>query len=218
MQTPYQIYKRLFKQYGPQHWWPADTAFEVMVGAILTQNTSWTNVEKAIVNLKKEKALNCNKIVAMQEQQLASLLKPVGYFNVKARRLKNFCHWYQNTQQPQKNDTEKLRKELLAINGVGPETADDMLLYAFHRPVFVIDAYTRRLFTRLGLIEGEPNYEELRQWFEKKLQRVDDKVRVFNEYHGLIVQHAKQHCTARKPLCETCCLKRVCVFHCHYLG
>ena len=183
-----------------------------MVGAILTQNTSWNNVEKAIANLKQEQALTCNKIVVMKDERLALLLKPVGYFNVKARRLKNFCNWYQRVKKPEKLDTESFLKELLAINGVGPETADDMLLYAFQRPVFVIDAYTRRIFTRLRMIQGEPGYEELRHWFEKKLKRVDNKVELFNEYHGLVVRHAKVHCTARKPLCETCCLNKVCGF------
>lgn len=212
MLTPYQVYQRLFKQYGQQQWWPADSPFEVMVGAILTQNTSWTNVEKAISNLKKEKLLACKKIVKMSERRLASLLKPVGYFNVKARRLKNFCDWYQAVTKPDQLTTDSLRTELLSINGVGPETADDMLLYAFERPVFVIDAYTRRLFSRLDLIEEEAGYEELRIWFEKKLKRHNNKVNLFNEYHALIVRHAKEHCSVRKPVCETCCLKRFCTF------
>ena len=212
MLTPYQIYQRLFKQYGRQHWWPADSPFEVMVGAILTQNTSWTNVEKAIVNLKRERLLTCNKLVKMSEKQLASLLRPVGYFNVKARRLKNFCDWYQTVKNPEQIVTASLRSELLSIIGVGPETADDMLLYAFNRPVFVIDAYTRRLFYRLGLIDEGIEYEELRQWFETKLNRHKNKVKLFNEYHALIVRHAKNHCSARKPVCETCCLNDKCSF------
>ena len=212
MLTPYQIFQRLFKQYGPQYWWPADKPFEVMVGAILTQNTSWTNVEKAIANLKQAKALTCSKMIKMSDEQLALSLKPAGYFNVKARRLKNFCHWYHACNKPENMTTKSLRQELLSINGVGPETADDMLLYAFNRPVFVIDAYTHRLFSRLGLVKDEPGYEELRLWFETKLNRVENKVEVFNEYHALIVHHAKQHCRARKPICETCCLGKVCSY------
>lgn len=183
-----------------------------MVGAILTQNTSWTNVEKAITNLNRNEALSCHKIIKMSDEKLAELLRPVGYFNVKARRLKNFCNWYQASNKPEQKNTECLRKELLSINGVGPETADDMLLYAFDRPVFVIDAYTRRLFSRLELIEVKEGYEKLRLWFETKLKRVENKVALFNEYHALIVQHAKAHCRSKKPLCETCCLKVSCAF------
>ena len=212
MLTPYRIFQKLLKQYDYQYWWPANSPFEVMVGAILTQNTSWTNVEKAIINLNKNKALSCHKIIKMSDENLAELLRPVGYFNVKARRLKNFCNWYQTSNNSEQTNTDCLRRELLSINGVGPETADDILLYAFRRPVFVIDAYTRRLFSRLELIEDNKSYEELRSWFETKLKRVKNKVALFNEYHALIVQHAKAHCRARKPLCETCCLKRSCAY------
>jgi endonuclease-3 related protein len=210
--TPFQIYQRLIKYYGHQHWWPADSPFEVMVGAVLTQNTSWTNVEKAINNLSQQKLLDCTKIVSISEKKLASHIRPVGYFNVKAKRLKNFCIWYQNNNT-ESMSTDQLRHELLSINGVGPETADDILLYACERPVFVIDAYTRRLFQRLGLIEGEENYEELRHWFEEKLKRHEHKVSLFNEYHALIVRHAKEHCRARTPLCEGCCLNDACEYY-----
>lgn len=212
MLTPYQIYQRLFKLYGRQQWWPAESAFEVMVGAILTQNTSWSNVEKVITNLKQEKLLSCDKLIKLSERRLASFLKPVGYFNVKARRLKNFCNWYQAVKCPEEIETADLRRELLSINGVGPETADDMLLYAFHRPVFVIDAYTRRLFSRLDLIDDNQDYEVLRGWFEGKLKRHDNKINLFNEYHALIVRHAKERCRARKPVCEACCLNEGCSF------
>ncbi|MGD8784911.1 MAG: endonuclease III domain-containing protein [Thioalkalispiraceae bacterium] len=213
MLTPYQIYQKLYKQHGQQNWWPADSPFEVMVGAILTQNTSWTNVEKAIENLKRENVLDCSRLLAMNNKKLASLLRPVGYFNVKAERLKNYCHWYlafnkSKTVLP----TESLRKELLAINGIGPETADDILLYAFQRPVFVIDAYTRRLFSRLGMVEAATSYEELRLWFEKKLNRHKNKTELFNEYHALIVHHAKHHCRAKNPACAGCGLKNNCGF------
>ncbi|MGD8926863.1 MAG: endonuclease III domain-containing protein [Thioalkalispiraceae bacterium] len=212
MLTLYQVYQRLFKYYGPQYWWPAESRFEVMVGAVLTQNTSWTNVEKAIANLKQAKALNCKTLVNMNHNKLAELLKPVGYFNVKAKRLKNFCSWFQQVKKSGMIPTESLRLQLLSINGVGPETADDILLYAFNRPVFVIDAYTYRLVDRLGLIMEHPGYEALRNWFERKLARVNEKVRVFNEYHALIVRHAKEHCRARAPVCNTCCLRYKCVY------
>jgi endonuclease-3 related protein len=207
-----QIFQRLLRSYGPQHWWPAETAFEVMVGAVLTQNTSWVNVERAIANLKQQNALSASHIVAMPHKRLARLLTPVGYFNVKATRLKNFCHWYDSVgglPRLQRLTTVTLRKRLLDVNGIGPETADDMLLYAFDRPVFVIDAYTRRLFLRLGMIEGGESYETLRHLFEAKLKRVKDKVMLFNEYHALIVHHAKYYCRS-KPVCSECCLRRYC--------
>jgi endonuclease-3 related protein len=208
----FQIYKFLLQHYGEQGWWPADTPFEVMVGAILTQNTSWRNVEKAIENLKAASALDANTLLQMQTETLAQWLRPVGYYNVKAARLKNFCHWYiaQGGYRQLKNlDTPDLRDELLSINGVGPETADDMLLYAFQCPVFVIDAYTRRLFERLGYMEQDVGYENLRIWFETKLNRIDKKVQVFNEYHALIVHHAKHHCK-KNPVCTGCCLGEIC--------
>ncbi len=211
-----QLYERLHKAYGLQHWWPADTPFEVMVGAVLTQNTAWSNVEKAISNLKVHHHLDAEAIATASHQQLAHWLKPSGYFNIKAKRLQNFCRWYlaQGGYTALNHlDTLTLRKALLSVNGIGPETADDIVLYAFHRPVFVIDAYTRRLLTRLGLITGEERYEELRAFCEKGLSRADDKVNMFNEFHALIVMHAKVACK-KKPLCAECALER----HCPALG
>ena len=208
----YSIYQRLLKAYGQQHWWPGDTAFEIMVGAVLTQNTSWTNVERAIANLKQHDALSDDAILSMSHKRLAGLLTSVGYFNVKATRLKHFCAWHRQhagVTSLRAVDTHALRAMLLSIHGVGPETADDILLYALKRPVFVIDAYTRRLFTRLGYLQGNESYETLRSWFETKLIRVRDKVAVFNEYHALIVHHAKYFCRS-KPCWETCCLKNDC--------
>jgi len=208
----YQIYRRLLVNYGPQDWWPGDTPFEVMVGAVLTQNTSWTNVERAITRLKAEKALSAHKLLAISHKQLAAWLKPVGYFNVKARRLKNFCHWYTNRGGHRRLlhlQTNILRQELLEINGIGPETADDILLYAFERPVFVIDAYTRRLFQRLGFIGDDLAYEAIREWFERRLKRHKNKLQIFNEYHALIVHHAKHICKTR-PQCGQCCLNKMC--------
>ncbi|MCW8831644.1 MAG: endonuclease III domain-containing protein [Gammaproteobacteria bacterium] len=215
MSTP-QKYRRIFdlmfKAYGPQHWWPGDSPFEIMVGAVLTQNTSWSNVEKAVVHLKGNGALDPQAIIDTHHKRLASWLRPVGYFNVKAKRLKSFCQWYLEAGQFNRLarlDTDELRKALLSVNGVGPETADDILLYAFERPVFVIDAYTRRLFSRLGYIGGDEGYEALRVSFEKKLQKQPDLVQLFNEYHSLIVWHAKYFCKTR-PVCEGCCLRKHC--------
>jgi endonuclease-3 related protein len=207
-----QVYDALYRAYGAQHWWPGDSPFEVMVGAVLTQNTAWSNVEKAIANLKVHDALDPAVIHHTHAATLAAWLKPSGYFNIKARRLKNFCAWYLASgglAPLGRLGTQPLRKALLAVNGVGPETADDMLLYAFERPVFVIDAYTRRLFARLQLITGEESYEELRHYFEQGLGATVDNVGLFNEYHALIVAHAKSVCR-KKPQCAACCLRRRC--------
>ncbi len=210
------IYRSLHRHYGPQHWWPGETLFEIMVGAVLTQNTAWSNVEKAITNLKRARALSLSKIAAMPVQELARLIKPAGYFNVKARRLQNFCHWLQQQggeKIVQQWDDNRLRHGLLSVNGVGPETADDMVLYAFERPVFVIDAYTRRLFARLGLVGGDEGYETLRHLFESGLSKTvkqrEEQVKLYNEYHALIVIHAKDVCRKR-PRCGECCLRRQC--------
>lgn len=206
------IYNALYRYHGPQDWWPGDSPFEIMVGAVLTQNTAWVNVERAINNLLEADALSAETILEAHPTRLASWLKPSGYFNIKAKRLKNYCRWYlQNDAYPAlcKWSTEALRTGLLSVNGVGPETADDILLYAFDRPVFVIDAYTRRLFKRLGMIEGEEGYEGLRRFFESGLKNSTERVRLFNEYHALIVIHAKDFCKTR-PVCNECCLAGVC--------
>ena len=205
-----QVYQSLFKHYGPQHWWPADTPFEVMVGAVLTQNTAWSNVERAIVNLKENDCLSAERIIAVPENKLAAWLRPSGYFNIKAKRLRNICRWYIEAGEydaVKRMDTGQLRKALLSVNGVGPETADDILLYAFKRPVFVIDAYTRRMFSRLGMIEKDAGYEHLRATFEESLTK---DVKMFNEYHALIVIHAKEVCK-KAPLCSMCCLSAHCL-------
>jgi endonuclease-3 related protein len=178
------LFARLLRTWGPQHWWPGETPFEVMVGAVLTQNTAWTNVEKAITNLVARDWLDADRIVGLRRRDLARCLKPSGYFNVKAERL----------------------QALLAVKGVGPETADDMLLYAFDRPVFVVDAYTRRLFSRFGLCEGDEPYEQLRRAVEAAM---GPDVEVFNELHALIVRHAKEVCRVR-PRCADCVLAARC--------
>lgn len=204
-----EVYRRLFKAYGPRHWWPGDSAFEVMVGAVLTQNTAWTNVEKAITNLRRARALSPKAIVAIHPRRLASLIRPSGYFNVKAKRLRALCRWVLErggVKKLARMPTNELRTALLSIHGIGSETADDILLYAFHRPVFVIDAYTRRIFARLGVIQGAEDYETLRGYFENALA---SDVPLYNEYHALIVRHGKVTCR-KKPSCDVCCLGKIC--------
>ncbi len=203
------VYQRLYRHYGDRKWWPAESPFEVMVGAVLTQNTAWTNVEKAIVNLKSNQALDAKVLAELPPQLLAKWIKPSGYFNIKAKRLQNFCRWYvaQNGYRDlQKKSTDTLRAALLSVHGVGPETADDILLYAFNRPVFVIDAYTRRLMSRLGILDGNQDYESLRAAIEAALQ---PDVTLYKQYHALIVEHGKNSCRPR-PRCGDCVLRNDC--------
>ena len=197
------LYGRLFDAYGPQHWWPADTPFEVMVGAVLTQNTAWVNVEKAIIQLGKANKLELGAMYRMTETRLARLIRSSGYFNLKAKRLKALCHWLvenQGIDTLKTWDTPELRLALLDVHGIGPETADDILLYAFNRPVFVIDTYTRRLLKKLEIVQGDEDYESLRQMFESSLP--EDTV-LYNEYHALIVRHAKEKCVSPSE-CRHC--------------
>ena len=204
------IHRRLLEAYGPRGWWPADTPFEVMVGAVLTQNTAWVNVERAIHNLREREVLSAPALLALPLQELAAAIRPSGYFNVKATRLRHLCQWYVEHgghDGLDAWDTDALREGLLAVHGIGPETADDILLYAFRRPVFVIDAYTRRIYSRLGLIAGDEPYDTLRQAFEAALGPDEP---LFNEYHALIVRHAKVSCSARAPRCGSCCLRQIC--------
>lgn len=205
------VFHTLLSAYGPQDWWPGETPFEVMVGAILTQNTSWTNVEKAILNLKQASALSLQSMLLQSDQNLADLIYPAGYFNLKAKRLKHLCEFLMlnsATTNSSEIPIEQFRSELLAVNGIGPETADAILLYAFDKPVFVIDAYTRRIFSRLGSIAGDEGYEQLRLYFQGALP---NRVELFNEYHALIVKHAKLHC-AKRPSCNGCVLRRQCTW------
>jgi endonuclease-3 related protein len=203
------IHDTMLECYGPQHWWPAKTPFEVMIGAVLTQNTAWTNVERAIANLRDADCLTLERILACPQQQLAQLIRPSGYFNIKADRLLHLCRFVADAggvEALARLDDQTLRQAVLEVKGVGPETADDILLYAFHRPCFVIDAYTRRILSRVGLIGGKEPYESLRQVIEEALGR---DVALYNEYHGLIVRHAKEAC-AKKPECTGCCLAGLC--------
>ena len=199
------VYNALFNHFGPQHWWPGDTPFEIAVGAILTQNTNWGNVEKAIINLKKEKALNARTLHAMTHERLASLIKSAGYFNVKAGRLKNFlsflCNHYNGSmKRMSKEKRGKLRAELLNVNGIGPETADSILLYALEKPVFVIDAYTKRILHRHHITAESASYHEMQELFHRGLP--EDRL-LYNEYHALIVMAGKHYCKP-KPRCSEC--------------
>ncbi|MDA8192151.1 MAG: endonuclease III domain-containing protein [Gammaproteobacteria bacterium] len=203
------VYHDLFARYGPRHWWPADSPFEVMVGAVLTQNTSWTNVERALQRMKGIVALEAAPIAALPVDALADAVRPAGYYNVKAQRLQALCRWVVDQGDMEVlhgMETQALRTGLLGVHGVGPETADDIVLYAFGRPVFVIDAYTRRLFARLGFVQGHETYEDMREHFERALPH--DPV-LYNEYHALIVEHAKTTCRTR-PLCQECILRPRC--------
>ncbi|MFH1231895.1 MAG: endonuclease III domain-containing protein [Planctomycetota bacterium] len=200
------IYNRLLSHFGKQHWWPARTPFEVIVGAILTQNTNWSNVEKAINNLNSSGLLTPEKLHRCKLSDLAVLIKPAGYFNIKAGRLKNFMDYlFENYD----GDLERLfnksvfslREELLSVRGIGPETADSIVLYAAEKPSFVVDAYTYRIMFRHRLIPEETTYDELKAFFEESLQ---SDVKLFNEYHALLVRLGKTYCKKTKPLCNTC--------------
>lgn len=204
------IFDRLYTTYGPQGWWPADTRFEIFVGAVLTQNAAWTNVEYALEHLRAADALNAATTAAMAPTRLGALIRPSGYYNIKARRLQALCRFIVDAGGVEvlaQRETDTLRADLLAVHGIGHETADDIVLYAFHRPVFVIDAYTRRIFSRLGMCAGREPYEDLRTGFERAL---GPDVPVFQEYHALIVNHAKAACRKRQPACAECCLRRMC--------
>ncbi len=203
------FYQRLYSYFGPQHWWPSDSAFEVMVGAILTQNTNWVNVEKAIDNLKKYKLLTPAKVYSLSKQRLALLIQPAGYYNIKAKRLKNFLdffikHYKGSIKKMSGADTFNLRKELLAVNGVGPETADSILLYALNKPIFVVDAYTKRILLRHGFIKEDASYEQVQDLF---MQNINSDVQLFNEYHALLVRLGKEFCLKNRPRCNVCPLR-----------
>lgn len=205
-----EIYQLLYDAFGPQHWWPGETPFEIITGAILTQNTNWVNVEKAITNLKSANRLTPERLYHFNISQLAELIRPAGYYNMKAKRLNNFVNWlFDNYNGKLTNlesvDTEKLRRELLAIKGIGRETADSILLYALDRPVFVVDAYTARITSRHGLTEPGADYEQLRELFESNLPQ---DTRLFNEYHALLVKAGKEFCKP-KAKCPGCPLEKL---------
>ena len=197
------MYRLLYGAFGPQHWWPGDTPLEIAVGAILTQNTAWGNVEKAIAVLKSRRLLSLDRLTRLSPTELAPLIHSAGFHNIKAARLVAFVSWLKNSggfAAIARTPTPDLRSQLLACHGVGPETADSILLYALGRPVFVVDAYTRRILSRYGLIAGDEAYEHLRRLFESSLPR---DLRLYNEYHALLVRLAKVNCRSR-PICDSC--------------
>ena len=210
------IYTTLYNRFGPQKWWPTTLEgeirptyhgkkinekqrFEIIVGAILTQNTSWKNVEKAIFNLNKAKVLDIKKTKTINQKKLASLIKPSGYYNQKAERLKIAAEFFSKNKSPS-------REQLLEVKGIGPETADSILLYAFNQPIFVIDAFTKRIFSRIGMCKSKCKYNELQDIFHKELPKA---YKLFNEYHALLVELAKSNCT-KKPSCKTCIISKFC--------
>src|SRR3972149_289701 len=203
-------YDSLFATFGPQGWWPGRTRFEIIIGAILTQNTAWTNVEKAITNLRAKKALNPERMGALAHDEAAGLIRPAGYFNIKAKRLRHFLdHLFANhegrLEKLFKQETTRLRAELLSINGIGPETADSILLYAGGHTEFVVDAYTKRILERHQIIDNIAEYEDIKALF---MQNLPKDIRLFNEYHALIVRTGKDFCRPREPRCKECPLGR----------
>ena len=208
------IYRRLLDRFGPQHWWPADEPFEVIIGAILTQSAAWGNVEKAIANLRGAGALSPRALRKLPRARLAELVHPCGYYNAKALKLKAFALWLGNHYDDDLDrlfalNADDLRRELLSVHGIGPETADSIILYAAGKPVFVIDAYTRRIISRLGLAPQKDSYAAYQALFMENLPG-DDKL--FNEYHALLVCLGKNICR-RQPLCADCCLSAGCRFN-----
>ena len=202
------LYHSLHAHYGDLAWWPAESAFEIAVGAILTQNTDWRNVEKALGNLKSANALSIEAILETPTDQLEMLVRPSGYFRMKADRLKQLCDFLQSNSFDalKKMGREHARELLLCVKGVGPETADDIVLYALDIPSFVIDTYTRRLLERFGLYSAKLKYSVLQATFH---QQLPEDSSLFKQYHALIVEHAKVSCR-KKPLCESCALKETC--------
>jgi len=202
------VYGKLRAFYGHQEWWPGETPFEVIIGAILTQNTAWTNVEKAIGRLKEARALTPRGMRDVPLRKLAELIRPSGYYNMKAGRIKAFIRFLFGTFDGNLNnmfstETGVLRDLLLGVSGIGPETADSILLYAGNKPVFVVDAYTRRIFGRLGFLAGGESYDDVQRFFTKRLP---EDVRLYNDYHAQIVALGKNVCRP-KPRCALCPLK-----------
>jgi endonuclease-3 related protein len=199
------IYNILLDHFGPQHWWPGDTPFEVMVGAVLTQNTNWTNVSRAIDNLKEAGLLTPGALAALPEEILAQHIRPAGYFNLKAGRLHNLLalitEYEGGLDGLFAEDTASLRTLLLSVRGIGPETADSILLYAAERPVFVVDAYTHRILSRHALIAEEADYYEIQETF---LDELPEDTALFNEYHALLVRLGKEFCKKSTPRCPDC--------------
>ncbi len=208
MNTAQQIYEALYQHWGEQHWWPADSPLEMILGAVLTQNTAWTQVEKAMQRLKSEQAIDLNRLVETPASTLEEWIRPAGFFRQKARTIQTFCqriqqHYNGSIDTLFELETSALRTELLSWRGVGPETADSILLYAARRPLFVIDAYTKRFMVRHGWADEKATYATLASFFTDQLEQ---DPALFNEFHALIVQLGKTHCRST-PTCEGCPLQ-----------
>ena len=204
-----EYFDALFHAYGEQHWWPGRTPFEIIVGAILVQNTTWVNAARAIANLRQAKLLTPFALERVSQPKLARLIRSSGYFRQKARKLKAFLEFLRREHRGSlatmfRAPTATLRQQLLAVHGIGPETADSILLYAGNHPVFVVDAYTRRILQRHGLATGKESYEEIRRLVEKSLPNAPQH---FNEFHALIVHTGKNFCRTSGPLCSQCALQ-----------
>ncbi len=204
-----EIYRRLYEHFGPQHWWPADTPFEVLVGAVLVQNTAWSNVEKVMAALREEGIRDVAALDRLAEEELHELIRPVGYYRIKGRRLKNLLSYVLRRHGGSldsmfQTPCDRLRRELLEINGIGPETADSILLYAGNLPTFVVDAYTLRIFARHGWVEWDADYHRLKSLFEDALEA---DAALYNEYHALLVRLGKDYCNKRRPKCQGCPLE-----------
>ena len=213
-QTLLNIFRRLLAHFGPQHWWPAQGPFEVIVGTILTQSAAWGNVEKAIANLRAAGALSPGALRQLPISELAALVHPCGYYNAKALKLKSFAYWMGNNYDDDldglfANNIDDLRQQLLSIHGIGQETADSIILYAANKPIFVIDAYARRIINRIGLAPDTNSYSAYQDLFKDNLR---PDAELFNEYHALLVCLGKNVCRSR-PLCQQCCLNNICHFY-----
>lgn len=211
--TPAHLYRRLFQALGPQHWWPAETHFEVMVGAILTQNTAWSNVERAMEQLKVHRALTPRRLASLPLRRLEGWIRSSGYFRQKAARLQGFARYLMTTYggrlaAMRGEPGAVLRAALLTVKGIGPETADSILLYALGKPVFVVDAYTRRIGQRMGFFRTD-DYQTIQRFFEHRLPR---RVQPYNEFHALLVALGKQFCHARAPDCQPCPAQPLCAY------
>jgi endonuclease-3 related protein len=201
-----EAYERMLARFGPQHWWPGESPFEVMVGAVLVQNTAWRNVERAIQNLRDAGVMNPHALYKLPPEELAELIRPAGYYQVKAKRLRNLLQYVVEVHDGSlesmfQTELTTLREELLAIHGIGPETADAILLYAAGLPTFVVDTYAHRVLARHGWIGYAAFYDEIKEHFESSLPR---DAALYNEYHALLVRVGKDYCKRAAPKCEEC--------------
>lgn len=209
---PTWLYHRLFRQYGPQHWWPADDPFEVVLGAILTQNTAWNNVEKVLSQLREQRLISLEAMLSISKENLAKLIRPAGFYRRKSACIKAIASWLAQQggiENLKRQNRASIRKGLLNIPGIGPETADAILLYALEKCSFVVDAYTQRILGRLGLLGSGSTYSQARQFL---VSNIEKEISLYQEYHALLVAHAKAHCR-NTPMCDGCPIIDVCRYY-----